>query len=896
MFQQTRFNIRYAYQNLMRGGLWTVFAIFCIAAGVSAVVAMRGLGLAIEDTLLSTVRESNNGDLLLSRGGNSPFSAISGIEGVGGDNGGNPELSYFSADTVADVQAYVDENGGTMSVYQAASGLQVTALGENTNGRPQFMSVLFVDPPTYTPIGEVRTIDPPDTPISQLLIAGETTIVVSENFADQRDLSVGDSVQVSGSDTPYTIVGIAATEEEAGLQDLIASFFGFAYLHQAQAEALNVRPDPNRIAIALAPGTDIIQAAREVNRLTPRRTSVRNVISIEENLGEVTDVMGRMIVVAGLGALVIGGVGIINTMLVMVRRRTMEIAALKTFGLKGGQIANLFMWEAFLLGIMGSVVGVLIGTLMGSIVNSFGEAFLQQSLAWRFYPEAALYGMVLGVSITSVFGVMPVLTATKVRPAAVMRPNETHVPVVGILQSIGVLLLVVLSIGAMAGAILASGFPVPWIGFAVGFGGTAGALVIVGLLIVIMWLIVWLMSRLPAFGIIDLRLALRNMTNRRWRTATTLVALMAGMYALSSITFVSQTARNIVNFQLSNTLGGNVLIFPLTTIFLSPDVADPVINLTLDQIEGVESRTRSDFYGLEVLTLDGEIIEYTVPFVNDDDGEPMTFTGTMLGTVARRSNNPNLNSGVITEGRDLTPDDVGQPVIVLNENALGEGSVPFSVGQVLTVEVGREIYDLTVVGKISSGTPTAQAFIPMDVITSRPEVSITTVQVAEEYLDSALLSLTALPTMFVLDISFVDGLIQRLIDQFSAIPTVIGLLALLAAGAIMANTVLLATLERRKQMGVLKAVGLKGRRVLGVLLIENTIIALLGAGLGIGLSAMNSLFMSGFGIGNFVAVPPNAWPTVIALVVAALVIAWLSTWASANVITRESVSTVLRYD
>ncbi|MBK8023947.1 MAG: FtsX-like permease family protein [Chloroflexi bacterium] len=71
--------------------------------------------------------------------------------------------------------------------------------------------------------------------------------------------------------------------------------------------------------------------------------------------------LGRFIVVMGLGALLIGGVGIINTMLAVVARRTNEIAALKTFGLTGRQIIAVFMTEAFILGVIGSIVGAIAG-------------------------------------------------------------------------------------------------------------------------------------------------------------------------------------------------------------------------------------------------------------------------------------------------------------------------------------------------------------------------------------------------------------------------------------------------------------------------------------------------------------------------------------------------------
>lgn len=903
MWQQTGFNIRYAYMNLRRGGLWTLFAVFCIAAGVAAVVALRSLGLAIGDTLTSTVRESNNGDITIARGSDNPFSAITGIAGVGADDADDRRRSVFSESQVQRVRGYVTERGGQMTTYSQASGVQITAQDAVTTGRPQFVSVFLIDPQTYLPMGEVTTSQPDDVPLSELLAEDERVVVISENLAESNELAVGDTVRISGTDQPFEVVGIVPTFEEAGWNDLIASFFGFGYLHESMAEVINANPRPNRISIIFPPNVDIQQAAEELDNMLPRGTETRNVVDLEENLGEAADILGRVIVITGLGALVIGGVGIINTMLVMVRRRTMEIATLKTFGLQGSQIASLFVWEAVLLGIVGSVVGVILGTLLGGFVNQFGEQFLQQSLAWRFYPQAALYGLALGLSVTVVFGVLPVLTATKVRPAIVLRPNEAHIPTAGVLQQIGVLLIVVIAIGLMVASILGGEFTQRWWGdLLLGFGGTIGALIVIGLFILALWVVVWLVSRLPAFGVVDLKLALRNMTNRRWRTATTLLALLAGMYALSSITFVSQSVRDVVRFSFSSTLGGNVLVFPLTTVFSSPDLAEPIINRRIDQLEGVESRTRNDVYTLDAVALNGDPIEFETFTFETPDGEEETFTDATFGLIARRSSGDAdaVNSGDIVAGRDLTPEDAGEPVIVLSRDAIGEGAVVPEVGDMLTVETNDRRptrYDVEVIGVTGgAGGPAADAYAPIGFIEERPDASFITLQVEEEHLNKALVELSGLPTVFVIDISYIDSLIQRLIDQFSAIPTVVGLLSLLAAAAIMANTVLLATLERRKQIGVLKAIGLKGWRVLGVLLLENTIIALLGAGIGIGLSAFNASLLSWAGLGQVVPIPPNALPIALLLTAAAVAIAWVSTIASAGVITRENVTTVLRYD
>ncbi|MGV2436715.1 MAG UNVERIFIED_CONTAM: hypothetical protein LVT10_19015 [Anaerolineae bacterium] len=129
-----------------------------------------------------------------------------------------------------------------------------------------------------------------------------------------------------------------------------------------------------------------------------------------------------------------------------------------------------------------------------------------------------------------------------------------------------------------------------WGDVLVGLIGTAIGFIVIGLLIVVMWVLVWLISRLPAFGIIDLRLALRNLTSRRWRTATTLLAIAAGMFALSAITFVSQGVREVLQFQITSNLGGNVLIFPFTSLFLNADLAESGINAQLSALDGIVYR------------------------------------------------------------------------------------------------------------------------------------------------------------------------------------------------------------------------------------------------------------------------------------------------------------------
>jgi putative ABC transport system permease protein len=899
------FYLQYAARNLWRNRRWSAFAVFSIAAGVATIVALRSLGLAIGESLTTNLRATNHGDITIYRSGSAGFI-------FSFDNPEDEDRGLSEGEKAA-IQNWVNERGGQMTAYTQANGVQVAVPGSVTAGRPQFTSSIFIDPATYPPSHQIVALDPPGVPLSDLF-NGDNEVVISKNLADNNNIAVGDKVRVSGTEEEFTVTGIVSADHEAGFRNIFAAFFGFAYFDLDSAPVMGLSDRPNSISLTLsenlAPQTvdEAMNYENELRGLLRDSYSwaVMTVPELRQQNQMVADLTGDFIVVMGLGAMLIGGVGIVNTMLVMVRRRTEEIAALKTFGLKGRQVALLFMSEAFLLGLVGSLLGSLIGILLSRLANAYGETLIQQALPWRIQPEALLFGIIIGVLVSVVFGVMPVLTAVRIRPGIILRPNETHIPRAGVLQSIFALLFIVLALGLIAGQII--GNPI------IGIIGTAAALSILGILILLLWVIVWLVGRLPAFGNVDLRLALRNLRARRLRTATTLLALSAGMFALSSITFFGQGARQIMSTTLSGTLGGNVIIFtPIPSA-----IADPLIDNRLNSLEGVISRTRIMSYDARITAIDGQPVnseetaerreeilnELERAAENADFGRVAELAQELdslpdyeLDISVRDTTGTNISGGTVLSGRNLTPDDIGKPVLLIRDGDFQQLGVP--LGTTLTIEVNGRSYDFELVGVLAENSMSfGEAAAPPDVISGRGGFGppMTLAEVAPEHLDNALLELSSLPLIYSIDITFIDGLIGRFINQFSALPILVGLLSLGAAAVIMANTVALATLERRRQIGILKAVGLKGRRVLGVMLLENILISLLGGLLGVGLSALGVLVMSYFGIQATILIPSDSTPIAIALILAAVGIGAAATFASAQVAIQERALNVLRYE
>ena len=911
MAHRLRFYVMYALRNIRRGGRWTTLAILCITAGVATVVALRTLGLAVGDTLTNNVRIEVKGDLLIRN------------DSIFGGFGSNDRNAFDPGDLTA-LLRWADEHGAKTTAFMSGSNMQITKAEDQQFGRPSFIGSNFIDPASYPPTHTIRAIDPPDLPLAQLFTGGND-VVISDNLAAQGNISLGDSVRVSGTDDPYTVRGIVSVTEESSVTNFLNAFFGFAYFDLANAQAvINEDFAPNRIGVLFPDSPDeatLDQYGTVIEALAPEVRST-NIYDFLERYELISQYLSDFVVVMGLGALLIGGVGIMNTMLVLVRRRTNEIAAVKTFGLRGGQVAALFLTEGLILGFIGSLLGLVVGIGLSVIVNEYGSVALRQPLIWKVYPEALIFGFTLGMVVTAIFGVAPILTAVKVRPSIILRPNENHLVALGILQSIALLVFVTLSLGLVVGQIVRPSFeltaerfddvsaqtnnvdaaaerdgfagprragpftegatppgPSPYL---VGVIGVSVTFLIFALMIALLWLLIFLIGKSPTFGIVTLRLALRNLSTNRLRTATTLLALSAGMCALSSIAFVGEGTRELLNIQLSRSFGGNVLVFSFPG--LPQSMVKGAIDKAVTDVE-IDYRTTIDNHSAKITSVNGEAISQA----SDLDFAVWT------------SNNPDVYSGqpTVTAGTMLSLADENKPLIVL----------PMEVADRLVIDIGDSVtldavpgLNLEIVG-ITDSTSNMMSFgeasglIPPGVLPASFSSGFTlyAFQVPEAELNRALTELSSVMFALAIDVQFIDGLIGRLIDQFAAIPTIVGLLSLFSAAVIMANTVALSTLERRRQIGILKAIGLKARRVLTVMFIESSLVGLLSAVIGIGLSALIITALSAAG-GIAIPLPTDARLTAIALLFAAILIGWVATFLSARVALKERVMNVLRYD
>jgi ABC-type antimicrobial peptide transport system permease subunit len=180
-------------------------------------------------------------------------------------------------------------------------------------------------------------------------------------------------------------------------------------------------------------------------------------------------------------------------------------------------------------------------------------------------------------------------------------------------------------------------------------------------------------------------------------------------------------------------------------------------------------------------------------------------------------------------------------------------------------------------------------FVPEGV---SPVPSFYALNVALDRVNETLTELSELKGTFLVETAQMTVFAERLLDQFAYLPLAVAALALFASGTIMANTTSLATLERRRQIGVMKALGLQTERVLVLLLLENGLIGLAASVIGVALGtiAIDAFNLLGEGSGNL---PIGTVGLLVALAVGLSLVATLLTAYGAA---REKPLHVLRYE
>ncbi len=893
----------YATRSLARGGQRTLLAIFCVAVGVMAIVSLQLVGNMVNTALTGNVRASNGGDISI-RSDITPLN--------------QQQLAIFDH-LKAD---------GTISEFTTVANTQVRA---TIGGQPQRFDLFAVDPQVFPLAGSPVFEDPSNGSISSLLTGN--TVIVTDNLLSQLGLHKGDTLDIhspsDGRSFTATIGGVVAATGYFSSPLMLVSLDTYRALPSTAG-----LPVQYNVVYANVPGhTDAAEdtAKNAITQALPQTTVTTTKDALKQNQDAVQN-LRYFLQIVGLLALLIGGVGIMNTMQVLLRRRRVEIAMLKTSGYRQGDLFSLFGVEAGLLGLLGGIVGSAAGIGAGLLVKTIVENAAQIHLDFAVDTGTVLAGVAIGFFTALIFGIMPIVQASQVRPQAVLREMPEGATAGSILLSIILLALlcvlffimalvilggnVALALGVVIGggitlAILGAVFtlvvfiisklPVPE-GLHWGFLALIGAGLIVSILITIVIPALGLLFvALNVLGLIvvflprswktNVMMALRNIGRQKVRTVTTMVALFIGVFSIGLILALGIGIRDNINSLLSKTTTYNSFI-----LANAPDKAAVDAQLKHVQVKGKLVNTLAL---VNPVSVDGQplgpIIKNassggSATVLNRD--ELLSYLSEPIGYNLAGNSVPDVTivkgHNDSASGRNLNASDAGTNNVIMPLRAsiaplnLKLGSQIVMVGQ-----DGKTTVTVTVVGFYTGGSIFVSGMytdnsVPTTLADGKPMYVYSLILDPKTSTQTLNKIQAAVPDVQAIDLAQISLLINGILNNLIIMLTAIASLAMIAGVIIIANAVALAMLERRRELGILKSVGHTSSSVLSEVLMENGTIGFTGGLLAMLLVSVALLILGLFLKSLNFGVPAGLllgviFATAIVCMIVAGVVAWNAT-------------------
>jgi putative ABC transport system permease protein len=677
------------------------------------------------------------------------------------------------------------------------------------------------------------------------------SVAIDSFSADENGLAVGDEIDVilPAGVEPFTISGVATFGDADNLLGATLTVFDF----ETAQRVFDADGKVTSIAIVLEPGTDSLIVQAQIAPLLPEEVeAVTGDQQTEDDLAEVDEGVGFintiLLVIAGV-AVFVGAYLIQNTFRIIVAQRTRELALLRAVGATARQVTRMVTVEALIVGVAASIVGIGVGVLLAMLIRAAFSAFGFgiPSSALVIAPRTILVGLLVGVVVTTIAARLPARKASKVPPVAAMRDVITPPRSLGrrITAGFGVL---------GVGLLLLIGGLVIDIGNAIALVGLGALVTFIGVSVlaplVARAFARWVGAPLPrAFGVVG-RLAQENAMRRPRRTAATASALMIGVSLVTVIAVFSASAKAAVAevFRESFTTDFQVRLAG----FADPSTTGlpPKLTEELRLLPELDVVVRDRFGSFR---FDEEGAEKFLLAVDGPFSEVVTLDN-VSGSMA-----------------DLGP----------GKAAINEGNADLlgvAVGDSFEIQVpSLEYVELEVVAVFDD--PTVGVSVILDIATFEEYVDFSLdrfvyIRVAEGVdLGTARAAIEGVTDVYanavVTDTEELIGDIEAQIDGVLNLIVVLLGFAILIALLGIVNTLALSISERKREIGLIRAVGMQRRQVRRMIRWEAVLIALFGGVLGLVVGVgLGSAVVTAIGQGLKLAIPVGQ--LAIYLVVAAI--------------------------
>ncbi|MCA4135414.1 ABC transporter permease [Arthrobacter sp. M4] len=410
LIESARFAMRGVTANKLRSLLTTLG----ILIGIAAVIILLAVGAGTSNSIKDQIGKLGTNVLTVSRstavGGRT--GAVAGQQ-VAGNRSRNTNLTSADEQSLTDAVLAPD-------VAQTAPVVTAQAVTATFSGASHAVASFVGSTPAYFSItnntAEVGQLFSSAQESSATAVIGRT--VATDLFGNNSGSAVGQTIALNGQN--FVVSGVLAAKGATGLND--PDDVVIVPLGAAQDKFTGYAPSLNSIAVQAKSADVMNQAQNEIQMILDARHNVtaatrdyqvRNQAQVLTTATSTTQTLTILLGAVAAISLLVGGIGVMNIMLVTVTERTREIGIRKAIGASRGNIVSQFLVESLIISIIGGVMGILVGYVVSSFPIMGVVPDVQPWTVWLSFTVSAVIGLV--------FGIYPANKAAKLRPIDALR-------------------------------------------------------------------------------------------------------------------------------------------------------------------------------------------------------------------------------------------------------------------------------------------------------------------------------------------------------------------------------------------------------------------------------------------------------------------------------------------
>jgi putative ABC transport system permease protein len=417
-------SLRVALRALGANKLRTTLTMLGIIIGVSAVIALMSIGRGAQAQVTSQI-QSLGTNLLFIRPGSTRDQT-----GVRSTQGSAPTLTLDDADAIATLANVV------AAAPELGTFAQMLANGQNTNSRVTGVTEDYATV-RNTPVADGDWISKAQVDSrSSVVVLGDT--VAKELFPDADPVGQTVRLSVGGrTGTNFRVIGVAAAKGGSGLGNADDQVFVPITTVMARLFAQRTArgaPNVSTINVQVSSESQMDATVDQIGDLLRTRHKVAqddfSVQSQQDFLNTFNQIAGTFTLLLGSIAgisLVVGGIGIMNIMLVSVTERTREIGIRKAVGARRRDILTQFLVEAIVVSVLGGAIGIAFGMGFAALISQLqvpggaGAGGGASTLQTQVGLDSVMLAFFVSAAVGLFFGIYPATRASRLNPIEALR-------------------------------------------------------------------------------------------------------------------------------------------------------------------------------------------------------------------------------------------------------------------------------------------------------------------------------------------------------------------------------------------------------------------------------------------------------------------------------------------